>query len=155
MIKVTIDTSQFKRGVIIALGKVERASQEGMKNAVKSLMDDSLGMSPSCPRKTGAMAASHSVFVDGSLVGTSADRPVTGKGEATPLTFMPKLTGPLTGTLVVHKPYATSIHEGVSRWGTPYIYRTPGTGRKWVQSKVISFGLKYYNLIAAKIRIVR
>ena len=150
MLKVSLDTSQFKRGVITAIGKVERASQEGMKNAVKSFMDDSLDMPPSCPRKTGAMAASHSVFVDGSLVGTSADRPVAEGGKATPLRSMPKVSDDLVGTLVVHKHYASAQHEWASQ-----VYSTLGTGRKWVQSKVISFGLKYYNLIAAKIRIVR
>ena len=155
MIKITLDTSKFKRGIIIATGKVERASREGMKGAVKAFMDDCLDMPPTCPRKTGAMAASHSVFVDGHLVGTSADRSVSVGGRATPLMFMPKISKELIGTLAVHKPYATSIHEGVSRWGTSYIYRTLGTGRKWVQSKLTSLGSKYFNLIAARIRITR
>jgi len=155
MIKITLDTSQFKRAVIVATAKVERASQEGMKSAVKALMNDSLDLPPACPRRTGALAASHSVFVNSKLVGTSADRPVSEGGEATPLTFMPKIFQELIGTLVVHKPYAASIHEGVSRWGTPYTYKTPGTGRKWVQSKLLSFGQKYFNLIAAKIKVTR
>jgi hypothetical protein len=96
------------------------------------------------------MAASHSVFVDGKLIETSADRPVIGDGVATPLTFMPKISDELIGTLVVHKHYASAQHEGAS-----YIYRTLGTGRKWVQSKLLSFGHKYFNLIAAKIRFAR
>jgi len=155
VIKITLDTSKFKRGVIVAIGKVEGASQKGMERAVETFMDDCLDLPPACPRESGAMAASHSIFVDSKLVGTSAGRPVTGKGEATPLTFMPKITKELIGTLVVHKPYATSIHEGISRWGTAYIYKTPGTGRKWVESKLIRFGLKYFGLIAARIRTAR
>lgn len=155
MIKITLDTSQFKRGVIVASKKVERASRKGMEKAVKSFMNDCLDAPPACPRESGALAASHSVFVEGKLVETSADKPVTGKGVATPLTFMPKLIGELLGTLVVHKSYATSVHEGTSRWGTPYKYKTPGTGRKWVESKLVRFGLKYFSLIAARIRTTR
>ena len=150
MLKISLDTSQFKRAVIVATAKVERASRKGMEEAVKSFMDDSLDMPPACPRRTGAMAASHSVFVDGKLVETSADRPVTRDGEATPLMLMPKLTDDLTGTLVVHKHYASAQHERAG-----YIYRTLGAGRKWVQAKLMTFGSKYYGMIAAKIRFAR
>jgi len=147
MIKITLDTSMYKRAVIVATKKVERASKEGMKRAVKSFMNDGLDVPPACPRRTGAMAASHSAFVNGELVDTSSDRPVTQDGVATPLIFMPKLADDLIGTLVVHKHYASAQHEGIGQ-----AYRTPGTGRKWIESKLIRFGLKYYGMIAAKIR---
>jgi len=150
VIKITLNTSEFKRAVIVATAKVERASQKGMEEAVKSFMKDSLDLPPACPRRTGAMAASHSVFVDGKLIDTSADRSVSADGEATPLTFMPRISRELLGTLVVHKHYASAQHEKVGRE-----YSTPGTGSKWVQSKLLAFGYKYFNLIAAKIRFAR
>ena len=50
MIKISLDTSQYKRGVIVAIGKVERASKEGMEEAVRSFMDDCLNVPPSCPK---------------------------------------------------------------------------------------------------------
>lgn len=154
MISVTFDASEFKMGIITAMKKVERASREGMKDAVRELMGDSFDVPPSCPTRSGAMAASHSTFVDGQLVAVS-NRSVTEGGKATPLRSLPKPFPELTGSLVVHKPYATSQHEGISRWGTPYEYRTPGTGRKWIEAKLIRFGKKYYALIAGRIRRAR
>jgi hypothetical protein len=125
-----------------------------MKRAVRKLMDDSLDKEPKVPRRSGGLEASHSVFVDGKLEKTSADRPLTSgqKGTgATPLLIIMKLTKKLEGALVAHKPYAASIHEGVSRWGAPYNYTRTGSGPKWIQAKLLAAG-KYFALIAGVIK---
>lgn len=152
MIGLDVDFSSLKIGTISLIKRIKGASESGMKEAVVSLMGDCLDEIPMCPRESGALAASHSVFVNGTLIATSAHRPVTEKGIPTPLMLMPNLfIEELSGTLVVHKVYASSIHEGISRWGTPYKYKLPGTGRKWVESKMLRFWTKYRNMIASKV----
>ncbi len=106
------------------------------------------------------MAASHSVFVDGKLVKTSKHEPIVpvpgyAATGATPLTVFPKTAGALMGTLVVHKPYAAAVHEGITSKGAIRRYTSPETGKKWVESKVLMFAQKYLSLIAGTIRSVR
>ena len=150
MIKIVTDFSSFKHGTIIATAKVVHASEAGMKRALEEFMDDCHNVSPTVPRRSGDLAGSHSIFVGSKLVGTSS-----GGENPTPLTaFINTLAG-IVGTLIVHKPYAASIHEGVSRHGTPYIYRAPGSGKKWVDTKIIRFANKYFSLIAGRIRVAK
>ena len=54
-----------------------------------------------------------------------------------------KVGSNIVGTMKVPGPYAASIHEGISRWGTAYNYKTPGTGAKWIQSKMLRYREKY------------
>ena len=150
MIKLVTNFKDFKIGLIVATKKIEVASKEGMKRAMLEFMDDTLHKPPMVPRRSGDLAGSHSVFVDGKLVGTS-----TGSAGSTPLTVFPKVGKELEGVLVVNKPYAASVHEGVSRWGTPYVYHLAGTGKKWVQAKLTRYGERYFNIIAGKIRTLR
>lgn len=150
MIKIKTDFSSFKHGTIIVAAKVTHASEAGMKAAMKEYMSDCQNVSPTVPRRTGDLAGSHSIFVGSMLVGVSR-----GGKNPTPLTaFINTLKG-IVGTLIVHKPYAASIHEGVSRHGTPYIYQAPGSGKKWVEAKIIRFTNKYFSLIARRIKITK
>ena len=134
------------------IGKVKIASEQGMEGAVKQFMDDALHVPPSVPRETGGMAASHSAFVNNKLVATSLSEPMTGEATPTPLLVAPPTGGKLVGTLIVHRRQAASLHEGISRHGTPYKFKSPGSGRKWIESKVVRFGQKYFGMIAGKIR---
>ena len=43
------------------------------------------------------------------------------------------------GGETVDTPYAASLHEGISRWKTSYVYKTPGTGMKWIESKALMY----------------
>lgn len=134
--------------------EVKVASEEGMRQAMQEYMDDCLDKEPKVPRRSGGLEASHSIFVNGKLVKTSADRPLTAgeKGTgATPLLSFPKMSTKLEGALVAHKPHAASIHEGVSRWGRPYHYRRTGSGPKWIQAKLMFAG-RYFALIAGVIK---
>ena len=146
------DFSNFEQGVIVAVAKVNNSSKKGMKRAVKEFMSDALDKQPMVPRDKGSLEASHSVFVDGKLVATSSGRSVTRGGSATPLTILSRISARLEGALVAHKPYAASLHEGISRWGTPYVYGGSGRGKKWIEAKLLRFFGKYYGLIAGEIR---
>ena len=152
MIKLVTNFKDLKIGLIIAQKKIEAASKEGMRRAVLEFMDDTLHKPPMVPRRSGSLAASESVFVDGKLVSTSAGESHSGGTGSTPLMVFPKVSEELEGALIVNKPYAASVHEGVSRWGTSYKFRWPGSGKKWVQAKLTRYGEKYFNLIARKIK---
>ena len=146
------DFRNFKQGLITAVVKIERSSSKGITNAVKKFMDDSLDEQPMVPRNKGSLEASHSAFVNGGLVATSAGRAVAEGGEATPLMSLAKAGTKLEGAVVAHKPYAASLHEGISRHGTPYTYGGSGRGKKWIQAKLTRHFGKYYGLIASAIR---
>lgn len=152
MISIETDFTSFKHGIIEVIGKVDRASKEGMREALKQFMDDALHSPPSVPRRDGSLASSHSCFVNRKLVATSVGEPTTDKAEPTPLTMYPYMGKELEGVLIVHKRYAASLHEGISRWGTAYAYKAAGSGKKWIEAKVIRFGKKYYGMIAGRIR---
>lgn len=149
------DFRNFKQGLIAAVVKTEKGSKSGMKRAVKTFMADALDKQPMVPRDKGSLEASHSVFVDGGLVATSAGRSVAEDGSATPLMSLPKAGVKLEGALVAHKSYAASLHEGVSRHGTPYKYGGSGRGKKWIEAKLLRFFGKYYEMIASDIRKVK
>ncbi len=149
------DFKNFEQGLIAAVVKTEKGSKSGMKKAVKMFMADALDKQPMVPRDKGSLEASHSAFVDGVLVATSADRGVVEGGIATPLMSLPKVGTKLEGALVAHKPYAASLHEGISRHGTPYTYKGSGRGKKWIQAKLLRFFGKYYKIIANNIRRVK
>lgn len=149
------DFRNFKQGLIAAVVKTEKGSKNGMRKAVKKFMVDALDEQPKVPRDKGSLEASHSVFVDGALVGTSAGRSVAEGGSATPLMSLPKASTKMEGALVAHKVYAASLHEGISRHGTPYKYGGSGRGRKWIEAKLLRYFGKYFAMIASDIRSVK
>jgi len=152
LIKIETDTSDFEKKIIIALRRVKNASKEGMGDAIDSLMDDSLFEVPTCPRDTGALAASHSTFVNGVFRKASPAIPER-DGVATPLKSGFPYTGKrIEGALVVHKPYAASQHEGVRKGIRCKNYTTPGSGSHWIISKLLRHGNKYFSKIARRIK---
>jgi len=149
--EITVDVTNFKALSILATKRVLNASERGMKLAVLSFMDDCLKEDPACPQRSGAMAASHSGFVDNKLVGISHVL-VTGKGKATPLRFIGTASKDLVGSLVVHKPYAAAQHEGSQSSVSYKKYTKPGTGKKWVESKLLRHFSLYFSMIASEIK---
>lgn len=146
------DFKSHKQGLINAWFKTQAATKMGMTLAVREFMSDCLHVPPTCPRKTGSMAASHSALVEGSAVATSESEPHSGGTGATPLMYLPKESKYLEGAVVVHKWYAAAQHEGVAGKGIVLNYTTPGSDRKWVESKLIMFSAKYFQMIASAIR---
>ena len=123
MIKLKVDTSLFDTGMILMQNAAIPGTVSGMKRALEEFKDDALNKPPACPRKTGWMAEHHVTNVN-----------VLGK----------LVQGSLS---VVDTPYAASLHEGISRWGTPYTYKTPGTGMKWIESKALMYKQTYFHNI--------
>ena len=152
MVRIETDFTSFKIGLIEATFKTEVASVEGMKEAVLAFMDDSLHEPPACPRKSGSLAGSHSAFVNGQLIATSESEYIEGGEGPTPLMSLTKVSRGIEGALIAHKSYAAAQHEGISRGGGVHAYSTSGTGRKWIESKLLRHGEKYLEMIAGRIR---
>ena len=119
MIKLKTNTKLFETGMIRAQTAAVVGSAEGMAKSIEHFKNDALNKVPACPRKTGYMAEHHVTEVE--VLGT-------------------RVRGSLS---VVDTPYAASLHEGISRWGTPYVYKTPGTGMKWIESKTLMYNRVY------------
>lgn len=156
-VRLETDFTSFKHGIITATAKVEKASKSGMTLAVLKLMDDCLTVPPTCPRKTGSLAASHSAFVDGQLVGTTESVGHVGGTGATPLMHLAKISTKLEGAVVAHKPYAAAQHEGVAGRYRVEKYSHPelNPGPKWMYAKLVMFGEKYFTYIASSIKALK
>lgn len=125
-ISVTTDVSKFKELLVTLRAKVPRATIAGVDVAMEAFKSDCLTDAPTVPKDTGHLEDMHEILQTKQM-GTE-----------------------IVGALRVSAPYAASLHEGISRWGTPYKFKTPGSGAKWVQSKLLRHGQKYIN-IAGKI----
>jgi len=119
MIKFKADIKLFETGMIVASHAVMHGTVEGAKVAIEHFKSDALNVPPACPRKTGWMAEHH--VTDVTTVGQKV----------------------IASLSVVDTPYAASLHEGISRWITAYVYKTPGTGMKWIESKALRFKSTY------------
>ena len=121
-LSITTDISSFKQLLVTLRAKVPQATVAGVDAAMSQFKNDCLTKPPAVPRKTGHLADSHEILPT------------------------KQLGNEIIGTLKVSTPYAASLHEGISRWGTPYKFKTPGTGAKWVQSKLLRYGQKYIDI---------
>ena len=119
MIKLEFETRFFIEGMKTITPKTIQGAKLGMQKAVEHYKNDALNKPPAAPRKTGWLAGHH-------------------------ITNVTVLGDIIRGSLsVVDTPYAVSLHEGISRWGTPYVYKVPGTGMKWIESKMLIYVNEY------------
>ncbi|MCD6262286.1 MAG: hypothetical protein J7J52_04620 [Deltaproteobacteria bacterium] len=106
---------------------VQGASVEGVRDAMVALRDDAFNECPKVPYRTGFLKSRHFIRIVPLMIG-------------------------VVGYLETHGVrYATVIHEGISRWGTPFHYHTPGTGAKWIEAKMLRHYKKYIGIVARKI----
>lgn len=120
---ITFDITPLKQVLLAYRARVPGATKGGMEEGLKEFRDDCLNKPPRVPYESGFLADHHEIL------------PVKIVGSE------------IVGTLRVPGPYAASIHEGISRHGTPYQYKTPGTGAKWVQSKLLRYGTHYIAVV--------
>ena len=119
MIKFKADISLFETGMIAAAHAALTGTVAGAEKAIGHFKDDALNLVPKCPRDTGYLAEHHVTGVE-----------VIGKLVKATLS-------------VIDTPYAASLHEGISRWKTAYVYKSPGSGMKWIESKALKFKSVY------------
>ena len=127
--KVSIKTgfANLRNKVVRVQASVPAASAAGMRDAMEALKDDAFNEVPKVPYRTGFLKSRHFIRIVPTVLG-------------------------VVGYLETHGVrYATVIHEGISRWGTPFHYRTPGTGAKWIEAKMIRHYEKYIKIVARRI----
>ena len=119
------DKRWFRRKMQEAIDVVADFAYEAMWKAMREHLNDCLNVPPTVPFDTGWLKENHEITVDG---------------------FGKYVRGEVTVDEDKVK-YAVIIHEGISRWGTPFVYKTPGSGAKWIESKLIRFKGKYKNIM--------
>lgn len=118
---VRVNTSQFRRRASKVAPMLKVSAGAAIKVIIDQFKDDCLGIPPSCPEETGNLKNAHRT--ETSVVGSRA-----------------------RGSLIVDTmmaPYAWVLHSGISRWETPFVYKTPGAGSHWISSKAVMFRNKY------------
>ena len=127
-VSVKTDVSAFKELIVELRAKAPMASVAGVTAAMEALKKDCLGIEPTVPVESGFLQDHHEVL------------PTVVAGSN------------IVGAMKVPGPYAASIHEGISRWGAAYKYKTPGTGAKWIQSKMLRYREKYVKIAGITIK---
>jgi len=127
--RLETDLSLFNNGMIQVKSAVVVGSKAGMQQAMEEFREDAFTIPPTVPYKDGALKEAHEIRVESVLGG------VRGMLE------------------VVEVRQAASLHEGISRHGTPYKkWTTPGSGSHWLSSKLLMFKDEYVRKVAAGIR---
>lgn len=121
---ITIDPADFIKGFKDYKRLASDEAIEGMKEVVDQLLNDSVNVSPTVPKEFGDLRGD--VFRD---VEVSNDG--------------------IKGILVFKQDYAKDQHEN-----TEYEHTEPGSGAKYLESKLLRFGRRYFGMIARKIRSV-
>lgn len=125
---------------------VREAAEEGMAQATMQLYNDAVMESPTVPKLTGHLRASGSALVDGNLLtsglgaGEDPGDPITSASEE-------KRRGSITGTVGFNAPQAARLHEHPE-----YRFTEPGSGGKFLETKIAEHGREYMDLVAEAIR---
>lgn len=126
--RIETSVDDMKRLCINLLASIPGATIRGMDKAMKKYLDDAKNKVPKCPYEFGGLQDAH-VVMPSRVSGTKT-----------------------IGELQVRKPFAASLHEGISRHGTPYKnWTTPGSGPKWLESKLLSYGDEYIRIAASEL----
>ncbi len=129
---------------------IRAAAKRGMKLAMQELVSDTLNVEPKVPIRPGpeggSLKGSISGFVDSELViTTEAESPGPGANPERTLTE-PPIPGEINGVVIVNADQAERLHEHPE-----YTFTTPGTGGKFLESKMVMFHDKYMKLINREI----
>ena len=127
-IMASVDAKSFEDGMVKAQIALNDGARAGVFQAAAALLHDAIYQPPACPIETGRLRDAHKATVE--QVGVAWIGKVTVSGV----------------------PYAASLHEGLSRWGTPYKFKTPGTGAKWLEAKAVRYRGKYSGIMAENIK---
>lgn len=122
--KIKTDITAFKRRIMMLSAHVKSASLMGMHNAMVVFKDDALNEIPRCPYRSGWLREHHKISVKA-------------------------LPGAVMGILRTYDtPYAAAVHEGIRAGSREFQYKTPGTGAKWIEAKLIRHYMKYIRIAA-------
>lgn len=141
---MTLDTSEFDKGLMEAAKEMRGATQKGLGQAGMQCLNDCLNVSPTVPLDEGTLRGSGTVHVGQKLI----------KGDAK---FSPPLNSldpsGLVATISFNTPYAAYQHEGIRQDGTHKVRRwsEPGSGPKYLEAKLSMFRSQYLRIVAMAI----
>jgi hypothetical protein len=145
-VNVTVDASEFIARASALLSGVDRAAVEAIRAATLDVFRRCYTEPPTVPMRTGALRGSGGAYVQGMLV-QRGDGPDT---YAPP----PRISVPpgyVTGTVAFNAPYAAIVHEGINMKN----FTTPGSGPKYLESKLRDLERFGRNIVATLERIWR
>ena len=147
---ITVDYRKFDKTMRKAVKDNMMGAARGMAKAAKQLMWDAVYEYPQCPLKPpdekgegGKLRASGSAFVNNVLQDTTAEyKPEQAQPMRTRNDPIDKMT--FLGIVVFNTFYAAKTHEmgPGTKWGTP------GTGPKWLETKLYRNKDQYYGIVA-------
>lgn len=160
---ISISFSDFESGLERYAAGVQEALVGGMAEACGQLMNDAIMVPPTVPIDEGYLRSTGSFFVNNILLGTSPDtlKPVGSrklrKGmKPKPNTSDEEAVGDneIIGVVGFNTPYAAYLHEGVRQDGTHKVTKwgEPGSGAKYLTSKMEKYNKQYMEIIAARLR---
>ena len=117
-------------------------ARKGMYRAGAALLRDVVRDTPTPPLDEGTLRGSHSVFVDGKLAQVAPDP----SGTGTPATQAPQgaaKPNQVIATIGANTPYAARLHEHPE-----YDFQEPGSGGKWLETKLQGNRKQYFKLMA-------
>lgn len=125
-----VDFTDFdKKFLEFAINEAPDATKQGVKDAIDQLYQDALNVSPTVPKKEGILRA-------------EVSRETKDVGDS------------IVGELTFKMPYAARRHEEevgpVS--GKPVVFTEPGSGPKYVESKLVRFMKDYIGIVRDSIK---
>lgn len=149
MATVTFDDAQWTRKLAELGDEAGRAGVEAVGKAALQLLNDAVMQEPTVPIDEGTLRASGSVHVNGDLEATSpygeGGTPNEGVDETS--SNYGEHRGVLRSTVGFNTPYAAVLHEGEG-----LNFTEPGSGAKYLSSKVDSNADDYRKIMAAVIK---
>lgn len=148
MTSLKFDTKDFEK----KLGKVAKQmipslTERGMGRAMLQLLNDCVMEVPTVPLKEGWLRGSGSIFVQNTLVSFSVNAPRAKIGFANTSHIENIGKNFFVGVIGFNTPYAAKVHEGISMH-----FREPGSGAKYLESKMLRNRDVYLSIIANTVK---
>lgn len=146
---IEFDFSEVEKRLKLLEHLTQQRAKQALEEIAKEVLTDSLTVPPTVPKRTGTLRASGSAFVNHKLVATTGG---LFDMRGTPNTSSPGIVlstpNKPVATIGFNTQYAAAMHER-----GPYDYTEPGSGRKYLESKLTMFRDKYLSIFARKVRV--
>jgi hypothetical protein len=148
-----LDFSEFNRRFLeYALKTVPEAAEKGIFEAISELKHDADSVTPTTPLKQGNLRGDYTIIVEGITKSTIAEKSGgKGKDHAKGGSKPAERYGAkdIIAKLIFRMPYAAKWHEAVNR---KVNWHEPGSGPKYLESKMMAFGKKYMGIVASRVK---
>jgi hypothetical protein len=144
----SFDMTEFdKRFMEYALAIVPAAAEKGLFEAISELKNDCDNVTPKTPHLEGNLRGDYDLVLEG--ITQSKVVSTGGKGAAKATAKERYGAKDIICKLIFRMPYAAKWHEAVNK---KVNWSEPGVGAKYVESKLMAFGKKYFQIVAARVK---